>query len=262
MSGGENGLDRDGFDGNELEGKSVIVIGGSMGIGRATAELALRQGAKVVLTSRDQARAARAAGELAAATGSNKIVPAAIEITRRAEVEAFLASHAKFDHLILPGAHAHRLDFAKLDEKLARESFDTKVWGPFLAAYDGRRHMNRGGSIVFYSGAASRRPLKGYVVGAAIDGAIDAATRALAWEMAAEGIRVNCISPGIIDTDVVRRGRTEEEYRKIRQSHAERVPLNRLGTAMECAQGALYLMICGFVTGEVLAIDGGAEASP
>ena len=251
-----------GMIGDELAGKTVVVIGGSAGIGYATAELALRHGARVVITSRDAARAEAARTALIAATGSDTIAAGALEITNRKGVDRFLAGHAKFDHLCLPGAHSHRLDFKNLDQKLAHESFDTKVWGPFFAAYDGRHHMNKGGSIVFYSGAASRRPLKGYAVGAAIDGAIDAATRALAWEMAAEGFRVNCISPGIIDTEVVRRGRSEAEYEAARAAHAERVPLKRLGTALECAQGALYLMICGFVTGEVLAIDGGAEAAP
>jgi NAD(P)-dependent dehydrogenase (short-subunit alcohol dehydrogenase family) len=247
---------------DELAGKTVVVIGGSAGIGYATAELALRHGARVILTSRDAGRAETARAKMVAATGSDRAVAGVVEITDRKGVDRFLAGHATFDHLCLPGSHAHRLNFENLDQELSHESFDTKVWGPFFGAYDGRRHMNKGGSIVFYSGAASRRPLKGYVVGAAIDGAIDAATRALAYEMAAEGIRVNCISPGIIDTEVVRRGRTEEEYKAARTSHAARVPLKRLGTALECAQGALYLMICGFVTGEVLAIDGSAEASP
>ena len=71
--------------------------------------------------------------------------------------------------------------------------------------HDARPHLVRGGSVVLYSGAASRRPLPGYVVGAAIDGAIDALTRSLAGTLAADGIRANCISPGIVETDVTQK---------------------------------------------------------
>ncbi|MFO0997715.1 MAG: SDR family oxidoreductase [Alphaproteobacteria bacterium] len=246
----------------DLDGKKVIIIGGTAGIGYATAALALDHGAEVVITSRDAARADRAVAALRASQGNSQIGGGVVEITKRKEVARFLESHAPFDHLILTGATVHRLRFDDLPEKESRESFDSKFWGPFFAAYDGRHHMRRGGSIVFFSGAASRRPLDGYVVGAAVDGAIDAATRSLAWEMAKDGIRVNCISPGIILTDAVRRGRSEAEFKEAMARHAARVPLKRVGDAAECARGALYLMTCGFVTGEVLGIDGGAESAP
>jgi NAD(P)-dependent dehydrogenase (short-subunit alcohol dehydrogenase family) len=246
----------------DLEGKKVIIIGGSTGIGYATAELALEHGADVVITSRDGSRADRAVAELRAVTGNSRLDGGVVEITKRPAVASFLESQAPFDHLVLPGSTVHRLKFDDLPETESRESFDGKFWGPFWAAYDGRHHIRRGGSIIFYSGAASRRPLEGYVIGAAIDGAIDAATRSLAWEMAKDGIRVNCISPGIILTDIIRRGRTQAEFDAIMKHHAERVPLKRVGDPEECARGALYLMTCGFVTGEVLGIDGGAESAP
>jgi NAD(P)-dependent dehydrogenase (short-subunit alcohol dehydrogenase family) len=246
----------------DLDGKKVVVIGGSAGIGYATAELALEHGAEVVITSRDALRADRAVSALRATAGNSRIGGGVVEIMKRREVARFLEGHAPFDHLILPGSTVHRLKFDSLPEKESRESFDAKFWGPFWAAYDGRQHMRRGGSIVFYSGAASRRPLPGYVVGAAIDGALDAATRSLAWEMAKDGIRVNCISPGIILTDAIRRGRSQSEFDRALEAHAARVPLKRVGDPEECARGALYLMTCGFVTGEVLGIDGGAESAP
>lgn len=243
-----------------LVGKKVVVIGGSGGIGYATAELAYREGAHVVLTARDRERAEAAAAKIAGAAG--RITPGVVEIGDRQATAAFLAGHAKFDHLILTGSTVHRLTFEALPERESYESFDSKFWGPFWAAYDGRHHMNRGGSIIFYSGAASRRPLRGYVVGAAIDGAIDAATRSLAWEMGPAGIRVNCISPGVILTDLIRKGRTQEEFDARMAEHSKRVPLGRIGEPAECANAALFLMTCGFVTGEVLAVDGGTESAP
>ena len=243
-----------------LDGKKVVVIGGSGGIGYATAKMAHKEGAHVVLTSRDQKRAEAAIGKIAGKSG--RITPGAVEIGDRAATAAFLKSHGKFDHLVLSGSTVHRLVFDALPEKESYESFDSKFWGPFWAAYDGRHHMNKGGSIIFYSGAASRRPLRGYVVGAAIDGAIDAATRSLAWELGAEGLRVNCISPGVILTDLIRKGRTQAEFDKRMEEHSKRVPLGRIGEPEECANAALFLMTCGFVTGEVLAVDGGTESAP
>lgn len=243
-----------------LNGKKVVVIGGSGGIGYATAEMAHGEGADVVLTSRDRGRAEAAAKKIAGTAG--RMTPGVVEVGDRQATAAFLESHGKFDHLILTGSTVHRLAFDALPEKECYESFDSKFWGPFWAAYDGRRHMNKGGSIIFYSGAASRRPLQGYVVGAAIDGALDAATRSLAWELGAEGIRVNCISPGVILTDLIRKGRTQAEFDARMAHHAKRVPLGRIGEPSECANAAIFLMTCGFVTGEVLAVDGGTEAAP
>lgn len=252
---------RDAGDGmGALDGKKVIVIGGSGGIGYATAELAHREGAHVVLTSRDKGRAEAAAAKLAGKSG--RIATGAVEVGDRKATAAFLAHHGKFDHLVLTGSTVHRLVFEALPEKESRESFDSKFWGPFWAAYDGRHHINKGGSVIFYSGAASRRPLRGYVVGAAIDGAIDAATRSLAWEMGQIGVRVNCISPGVILTDLIRKGRTQKEFDERMAEHSKRVPAGRVGEPAECANAALFLMTCGFVTGEVLAVDGGAEAAP
>jgi NAD(P)-dependent dehydrogenase (short-subunit alcohol dehydrogenase family) len=243
-----------------LDGKKVVVIGGSGGIGYATAAMAHREGAHVVLTSRDQGRAEAAATKIAGKAG--RTTPGAVEVGDRKATAAFLERHGKFDHLVLTGSTVHRLAFDALPEKESYESFDSKFWGPFWAAYDGRHHMNKGGSIIFYSGAASRRPLRGYVVGAAIDGAIDAATRSLAGEMGKDGIRVNCISPGVILTDLIRKGRTQAEFDKRMEEHSKRVPLGRIGEPEECANAALFLMTCGFVTGEVLAVDGGTEAAP
>ena len=162
--------------------------------------------------------------------------------------------------MALPGSTAHHLPFENLDESKAREYLDSKFWGQFWAAYEARRHVRRGGSIVLFSGCANRRPVPGYVVGAGVDGALDGLTRSLAWELSAYGIRVNCVSPGVILTEIITRGMSEAELERFLDSQARRVPLGRVGRPEECARGAIYLMTNRFVTGEVLAIDGGFEA--
>ncbi|MCP5151492.1 MAG: SDR family oxidoreductase [Ectothiorhodospiraceae bacterium] len=243
----------------ELAGQRVAIIGGTRGIGHATAALALEHGAEVLVASRDATRVAAAVAELGAL---GAVRGAVVDVTARAEVDRLLAEFSPIDHLCLPGSQAMPLPYEGLDESAARAFFDAKFWGPFWAVHGARDRLRPGGSVVLYSGAANRRPLTGYVVGAAIDGAIDALTRSLAATMAERRVRVNCISPGIVDTDVTRRGRTEGQYRAWVEHHASRLPVGRIGRPQECAAAALYLMTNGFVNGQVLAVDGGLESVP
>lgn len=244
-----------------LEGKKVLVIGGSRGIGYATAAMALAEGATVAIASRDPARVETARRGLEASAG-RPVGSASVDIADRVGVAALVDAESPVDHLCLPGSQVYRNRFDDLDVGAARAFFDSKFWGPFLAVYDARTRLRRGGSVVLFSGAASRRPLPGYVVGAAIDGALDALTRSLAHELAVDGLRVNCISPGIVETDVTRHNRTEAQFQAWRDHHAARLPVGRIGRPEECARAAVYLMANGFVTGEVLHVDGGLEAVP
>lgn len=242
-----------------LSGKKVIVIGGSAGIGMATAAHALRAGAEVALSARGAERLQRAAETLGEEGG--RITHETLDMRDRPAVAAYLARQAPFDHLILSGATVYRTTFADMEEDKAKGSLHAKFWGPFWAAYDARDHIRRDGSIVFYSGLANRRPVPGYVVGAVIDGALDAATRSLAHELAPRGIRVNCISPGIIETAYVERIPPDVKE-ELFGAYARKVPVGRVGQADDCALAAMYLMTNGYVTGEVIAVDGGVEAAP
>ena len=244
-----------------LAGTKVLIVGGSRGIGYATAAMALEHGAEVAIASRDPGRVEEARRRLEASAG-RAVASATVDITDRGGIARLLAEQSPVDHLCLPGSQVYRNRFDNLDETAARAFFDSKFWGPFLAVYDARTRLRRGGSIVLYSGAASRRPLPGYVVGAAIDGAVDALTRSLANELAVNGLRVNCISPGVVETDVTRHNRTEAEFEAWRDHHAGRLPVGRIGRPEECARAAIYLMTNGFVTGEVLHVDGGVETIP
>ena len=245
-----------------LEGKKAVIVGGSDGIGYATAEMAIEEGAAVVIAARTQATLEAAAARLGTPAGA-PVEWHVIDVKDRAGVHALLERCRPFDHLLLPGSTVYLEVFDDLDEAKAREFFDQKYWGPFWAAYDARELINEGGSILFYSGAASRRPLRGYVLGGAIDGAIDAATRALAANLGpSHRSRVNCISPGIVRTRISATDRKPEETAAWHTHHAERLPVGRIGAPEECALAAIYLMANGFVTGEVLAVDGGVEAIP
>ena len=240
-----------------LKGKKVVVIGGSYGMGFATAEMAVDAGAEVAIAARGADKLAEAATKLER-RGNRPVAWRALRVEDRPAVAAFLADCAPFDHLVLPGSTVNPVLYDDLTEEEAHASFDSKFWGPFWAACDGRKHMRRGGSVVFYTGVAAHRPVKGYVMGACINGALNAATRSLTLEFAPLGLRVNALAPGLTDTplqDILHGHDKEERYAE----YSERLPVGRIGTAEECALGAIYLMENGFVTGQVLGIDGGHE---
>lgn len=241
----------------DLSGKRVLVIGGSYGMGYATARAAIELGAEVAIAARGREKLEEAAAALGALAGAP--VPwTALRIEDRPAVAAFMARHAPFDHLVLPGSTVKPILYQDLDDASAREAFESKFWGPFWACFDARPHLRKGGSIVLYSGVAAVRPVKGYLMGACINGAINAATRSLALDFATQGVRVNTIAPGLTDTplnDVLHAHDKQERYEAL----GKRLPVGRIGTADEAAQAAIYLMCNGYVTAEVLGVDGGQQ---
>lgn len=243
----------------DLTGKKVVVIGGSAGMGLATAAAAIDAGATVAIAARGPERLARAAEALTRRGGGRPVAHRALRIEDRKAVAAFLADCAPLDHLVLPGSTVRPVLYDDLDEREAADAFDSKFWGPFWAAWDVRRHMRPGGSVVFFSGVAAERPVKGYVMGACINGALNAGVRSLALEFAKIGCRANVIAPSLVETPLLDALHGHDKEERIKRLSA-RLPVGRIGTAEECAMGAIYLMCNGYVTAQVLGIDGGHVA--
>jgi len=243
-----------------LDGKKVVVVGGSAGMGLATAEMAMEYGAEVVIAARDPKRLAAAAERLAA-HGKQAVHWQALAVEDRPAVAAFLKAYAPLDHLVLPGSTVKPLLYGELSDSNAREAFDSKFWGPFWTAYDARPMMRRGGSIVFFSGVAAERPVKGYVLGACINGALNAAVRSLALEFGPLGLRCNVIAPSLIDTPLLDTLHAHDKEERCRALTA-RLPVGRIGTAEEAAMAAVFLMANGYVDGQVLGLDGGHLSIP
>jgi len=240
-----------------LEGKKVVIIGGSYGMGLAIAETALDAGAKVAIAARTPAKLEDAASRLTA-RGGRPVPWRALAIEDRAAVHAFLEENAAFDHLVLPGSTVRPVLYDDLGEDEAHAAMDSKFWGPFWAAYDARPHLREGGSVIFFTGVAAVRPVQGYIMGACINGALNAGTRSLALEFAKIGVRVNAIAPGLCDTPLLDILHAHDKDTRLERM-AGRLPVQRVGTAEDIAKGAMYLMTNGFVTGEVLGIDGGQQ---
>jgi NAD(P)-dependent dehydrogenase (short-subunit alcohol dehydrogenase family) len=243
----------------QLDGQHVVVVGGTAGIGLSTARLAAEQGATVSIAARGKEALENTATDLRLRSG-REVAWAQLSIENRDEVRDFLQRRAPFDHLVLPGSTVIPVPYDELTDENARAAFQSKFWGPFWAVFDARAHMRAPGSIVLFSGVAAERPVRGYLVGAAINGALNALTRSLALELGPIGVRVNTIAPGAVATPLWSRLHSPEEVEAMTARASRRLPVGRVGTADEGGHLALCLMTNGFVNGQVVGLDGGALA--
>lgn len=232
-----------------LQNTTVVVLGGSSGIGLATARAAQAQGANVIVTGRQAERLANARAVLGAGAQA-QVLDAADEAGTR----AFFDSLPALDHLFITAGEL------VLDGKLApatealHPAMDTRFWGAVYAAKYAAPKVRAGGSITFMSGTAARRPLPGAAVATASCGAVDAFARALAVDLAP--IRVNTIQPGYTDTRLFD-GLFGAQRDEILAAAGARLPVGRIGRPEEIADAVLFLMKNGFVTGIALVVDGG-----
>ena len=156
-----------------LNGKRIVVLGGSSGIGLATARAALREEASVVIASSQQSRVDQALNTLPGAEGH------AVDLTDAAAVQAFFARIGAFDHLAFTAGESLQLGpLASTDLENARRFFNLRFWGAYLAAKYASGSIRPGGSIVFTSGIAGQRPHAGWALGASITSAMEGLTRA------------------------------------------------------------------------------------
>jgi NAD(P)-dependent dehydrogenase (short-subunit alcohol dehydrogenase family) len=250
---------------NTSTARTVLVTGGGRGIGAATSLLCARHGWAVAVNyTSGAAPAAAIVAQIRAAGGSALAVQA--DVADEAQV---LAMFATLDRELPPlGALVNnagvvdvqaRVDVMSL-QRLQR-MFAVNVFGSFLCAREAvkrlsTKHGGRGGVIVNLSSAASRIGAPGqYVDYAAAKGAIDVFTLGLAKEVALEGIRVNAVRPGIIETDIHASGGQPERAKQM----APQVPMQRAGSAEEVAQAILWLMsdASSYTTGAIVDVTGG-----
>jgi NAD(P)-dependent dehydrogenase (short-subunit alcohol dehydrogenase family) len=234
-----------------LQGKRIVVLGGSSGIGLATAQAAVREGASVVIASSRKARVDEALATLPAGTEGH-----VLDLADSAATQALFARLGQFDHLVFTAGETLQLgSLATTDIDAARRFFTLRYWGAYCAAKYGSSGIRTGGSIVFTSGIAGQRPQAGWSLGASICAAMEGLTRALAVELAP--IRVNIVSPGIVQTPLWA-NMAETDRAALYQRISDRLPVGHVGDAAEIAQAYLYLIRQTYSTGQVLVVDGGA----
>lgn len=232
-----------------LKNTQVVILGGSTGIGLATAKAAQAEGAQVIVTGRDIDKLKRAQAELGAQAKT-----VALDVADEAGTQSFFAGLARVDHVfITAGTLVPDRKLAPDSNKL-RPAMDTRFWGALYAAKYAAPKIPVGGSITFMSGTAAWRPLEGAAVASASCGAVEAFARALAVDLAP--IRVNVIEPGYVDTPLLD-SLLGAKKGEILAAAAARLPVKRIGTSEDVAEAILFLMKNGYVTGITLTIDGG-----
>jgi NAD(P)-dependent dehydrogenase (short-subunit alcohol dehydrogenase family) len=233
-----------------LQGKRVVVLGGSSGIGLATAQAAAQEGASLVIASSRKPRVDEALATLP--SGSEGHV---LDLADEAAVKALFERLGAFDHLVFTAGESLQLaPLTTMDVEAARHFFGLRYFGALLAAKYGSSHIRPGGSIVFTSGTAGRRPQSGWALGASICAAMEGLTRALAVELAP--IRVNIVSPGVVKTPLWA-GMSETDRAGFYRDRARKLPVGHVAEAAEIAEAYLYLMRQTYGTGQVVVVDGG-----
>ncbi|HEY2757212.1 MAG TPA: SDR family oxidoreductase [Pseudolabrys sp.] len=233
-----------------LQGQRIVLLGGTSGIGFATAEAAAREGAQVVVVSSRQQSVDRAVAALP--KGAQGF---ARDLSREEAIAKFFETIGTFDHLVYTaGENLQLSELSTTSLDWARQFWNVRYWGAVAAVKYGSPHIRRGGSIVLTSGIANLRPRKAWTVAASICGAMEGLTRALAVELAP--IRVNAVSPGVVKTPLW--GAMGEAEREAMYSNiGAALPVGRVGEPEDIAEAYLYLMRQGFGSGHVVVVDGG-----
>ncbi|MDP9580823.1 SDR family oxidoreductase [Burkholderia ambifaria] len=239
------------FAARSLDNKSVLIIGGTSGIGLSAAKQAKAAGANVTVIGFNAEGAERVATENGFAGWR------AADVTKPETLTAALADIAHVDHLVLLAGTFVAGKVLEADVDYLRRAFDERVWAAVHTLRTLGDRLAADGSITFISGVLADRPnAYGTAILASASAAMEALARGLVLELAPR--RVNTVSPGTTDTPLLARtlGDGRDAYVNALK---EKLPLHRLGTADEVGAAVVFLMSNGFMNGETIHIDGGAR---
>jgi NAD(P)-dependent dehydrogenase (short-subunit alcohol dehydrogenase family) len=238
----------------ELRGQTVVVIGGSSGIGFETARRARAEGANLILTGRDPARLRRAARELGALSSRafDAVDPIALE-------QFFRDLSSPLDHVMVTAGQPHYGRLVDLDPTRARAALDEHLVLVLQIARSAASHMRAGGTLLFMAGTGGRRPRVGQGILSTVSAALPALTANLALELAP--VRVNLIAAGFVDTPLsaaILGDQLEERRKQLRAT----LPIRRVVAAPDVAALAVHIMANTALTGATYDIDGGQQHIP
>jgi NAD(P)-dependent dehydrogenase (short-subunit alcohol dehydrogenase family) len=236
--------------GPQLAGKTVLVIGGSAGIGLETARLARAEGADVIVTARNADRLQRVGDELGASVS-------AFDVTDFGQLERFFDElPAPIDHVLVTGPGPYYALLPDLDLDRARLDVEAHLFLPIQVARSAVGKVRPGGTLLFMSGTGGRRTGPGLSIIGALTAAMPALTKNLALEIAP--IRVNLIAAGFVDTSLsaaILGDGLDERRKQLRDT----LPIRRVVGPADIAALAIHLMANSAVTGATYDIDGGQQ---
>lgn len=234
-----------------LNGKRVVVLGGTSGIGLATAKAFLDQSAQVIIASRSVSKLNEAKQVLGGNVEGNEI-----DFRSEEKVAEFFSKVGKFDHLVVTAGEGAMGHFSELPVVSAKKAFDSKFWGQYITVRSALSYLNNESSITLTSGVYGVRPPQGATTLAAINSAIEGLVRGLSVDLAP--IRVNVVSPGIVDTPIYA-GMPDDQRQALFNGITQQLPVGRIAKPEDIAETYVYLAKNGFTTGASVLIDGGAH---
>lgn len=239
---------------SSFQGRHTVIVGGSTGIGRAIGQAVYAAGGKVTLASRDRQKLEAAATSMGPGVGISPI-----DLTDEASLAPWAAGLGPVHDLVITASSWSEGAFKDLPTPDLRRTFETKFFGPYFVAKAMQPVLVEGGSILFFSGALSRRPRMGASGVSAVNGAVEALTRALALELG-PALRVNAIAPGLVKTeayDHLPADVRDDMY----AATAKAYPAGRVGEPSDIAEAALLALSNRFMTGATIDVEGGYLAS-
>ncbi|MEH6537982.1 MAG: SDR family oxidoreductase [Psychroserpens sp.] len=235
-----------------LENKTVVIIGGSQGIGLETAKEAIEKGANVTIASRSLEKLEKAKNHL---NGNVSIYQ--LDGSIEAEVKTFFDTFEKVDHLVVSSSGGYGGSIKELDMEAAKALFDSKLWVQMNAVKHASPKMGKGDSITLFSGIVSKKAIVGQMPYTGVGGAVESLGKMLALELAPT--RVNVIAPGFIHTTAWDAYMPAEQQKEFFNGFAETLPVKQIGVASDVTKGVMFFIESNYVTGAVLDIDGGQK---
>lgn len=236
----------------ELEGKKIVVIGASQGIGFETSKFLAQKGAVVFMASRTKEKIENASNAIGPHT-----IAKTLDFTDELAVKNYFDTIGDIDHLVCVGSsNSVWGKFNEIETSALQKAFNSKFFGYYFSAKHALPVLSKNGSIVFVIAGSARKAIPGTSGLAAVNGAILAMGRTMASELGP--IRVNMVSPGIVDTpyyDWMNIGQKQALFKQM----GERLPVGRIGRPDEIAHSIIMLLENDFITGAVLDIDGGGS---
>jgi NAD(P)-dependent dehydrogenase (short-subunit alcohol dehydrogenase family) len=248
----------------KLEGKKALITGGNSGIGLATAQLFIKEGAQVAITGRDQ----KTLDEAAKLLGPKATAYRADVADSAARKDLFAKIKQHFGHLDIVFANAGiagQTTTGKTDEAIFENIIRINLTGAFFTVEEALPLLKDGSSVIFNGSIIGSLGQPGYAAYAASKAGLRGLSRSMAADLAPRGIRVNVVAPGPIKTPIwTRNTRTSEENDVLSKRIDSTIPLGRLGEAEELAKAVLFLASddSSYVNAVEFFVDGGAVGTP